>query len=193
MYACHSFSPMTPLTYIAARVADLDSLAQLIIIIHSLLPPPLFRQTSHDADHLGFNKIKKPLIGLAEVRRTQCRQERMGSTSYHCSTRGDCSTNWNGCLSMQVSPQALLSSDIPVPFMIHSLSAPLLKPRSSSTKGRFCTPLKDPGWQWGCSAKMMRSMSQEGWKGWSPCNSHLYRLNNVPSGRVAHCSLSSNT
>ena len=59
---------MTPLTYIAARVADLDSLAQLIIIIHSLLPPPLFRQTSHDADHLGFNKIKKPLIELAEVR-----------------------------------------------------------------------------------------------------------------------------
>ena len=48
-------------------------------------------------------------------------------------------------LSMQVNPQALPSSDVSVPFMIPSLSAPLLKLRSSSTKGRFCTPLKDPG------------------------------------------------
>ena len=46
---------------------------------------------------------------------------------------------------MQVNPQALPSSDMPVPFMIPSLSAPLLKPRSSSTKDRFYTPLKDPG------------------------------------------------
>jgi len=30
--------------------------------------------------------------------RTQCRQGSMGSTGYHCSTRGDCSTNWNDCL-----------------------------------------------------------------------------------------------
>jgi len=46
---------------------------------------------------------------------------------------------------MQVNLQALPSSDVPVPFMIPSLSAPLVKPRSSSTKGRFCTPLKDLG------------------------------------------------
>ena len=46
---------------------------------------------------------------------------------------------------MQVNLQALPCSDVPVPFMIPSLSAPLVKPRSSSTKGRFCTPLKDLG------------------------------------------------
>jgi len=65
----HSFSSITPLTYIAAQVAYLDSLAQLIIIIifYSLLLHYL-RQTSQDVDHLGFNKIKKPLIGLAAVR-----------------------------------------------------------------------------------------------------------------------------
>ena len=64
----HSFSSITPLTYIAARGADPDSLAQLIIIIilYSLLY--YLRQTSHDVNHLGFNKIKKPSIGLAEVR-----------------------------------------------------------------------------------------------------------------------------
>jgi len=28
---------------------------------------------------------------------TQCRQGGMRSTSYHCSMRGDCSTNWNRC------------------------------------------------------------------------------------------------
>ena len=46
----------------AARVVDLNSLAQLIIIIilYSLLRCP--RQTSHDVDHIGLNKIKKPLI-----------------------------------------------------------------------------------------------------------------------------------
>ena len=52
----------------AARVVNLNSLAQLIIIIilYSFLRYP--RQNSHDVDHLGFNKIKKPLIGyLAAV------------------------------------------------------------------------------------------------------------------------------
>ena len=29
---------------------------------------------------------------------------------------------------------------------------------------RFCTPLKDPGWQWGYSAKMTRPMNREGRK-----------------------------
>ena len=56
--------------------------------------------------------------------------------------------------------------------------------------GRSCTPLKDPRWQWGCSAKTTRSMSR-GYQ--STCNSHLYWLNNVPSVRVAHCSLPSST
>jgi len=43
-------------------------------------------------------------------------------------------------LSMQVNLQALPCSDVSVPFMIPSLSAPLLKPRSSSTKGLFVGP-----------------------------------------------------
>ena len=30
--------------------------------------------------------------------RAQYRQGSMGNTSYQCSTRGDCSTNWNSCL-----------------------------------------------------------------------------------------------
>ena len=64
----HSFSSITLFIYIAARVAYLASLAQLIIIIilYSLLH--YLRQTFHNVDHLGFNKIKKPLIGPAEVR-----------------------------------------------------------------------------------------------------------------------------
>jgi len=41
-------------------------------------------------------------------------------------------------LSMWVKPQAPPSSDVPVHLMISSLSAP-------QTKGRFCTPLEDPG------------------------------------------------
>ena len=124
--------------------------------------------------------------------RTQCRQGRVGSTSYHCSTRGDCSTNWNGYLIDAGKPTGSTFQWCVRPFYD---SFAICSPSQTSlviNQGSFCTPLKDPGWQWGCSAKMARSMSQEGWKGWSPCNSHLYRLNNVPSVRVAHCSLSSN-
>ena len=135
---------MTPLTYIAARVADVDSLAQLIIIIilYSLLRYSW--QTSRDIDHLGFNKIKKLLIGLAEVRLKELKAwEAPAITVAREETAQQTGT---AALSMQVNPQALPCIDVPVPFTIPSLSAPLLKPRSSSTKGRFCTPLKDPGW-----------------------------------------------
>jgi len=63
MYALSSlFIDNSTHIHCAARVVDLNSLAQLIIIIilYSFLRYP--RQNSHDVDHLGFNKIKKPLI-----------------------------------------------------------------------------------------------------------------------------------
>ena len=114
---------------------------------HSLLPPPLFRQTSHDVDHLGFNKIKKPLIELAEVCLKELNADKEGWEAPAITVAREETAQQTGTatLSMQVNLQALPCSDVSVPFMIPSLSAPLLKPRSSSTKGRFCTPLKDPG------------------------------------------------
>jgi len=123
VYACHSFLSITLFTYIAARVADLD------------------------IDHLGFNKIKKPLIGLAEVRLKELNtdKEAWETPAISVAREETAQRTETAALSMQVNPQALPSSDAPVPFMLPSLSAPLLKPRSSSTKGRFCTPLKDPG------------------------------------------------
>jgi len=36
------------------------------------------RQTSHDVDHLGFNKIKKPLIELAAVRLKELNADKEG-------------------------------------------------------------------------------------------------------------------
>jgi len=123
VYACHSFLSVTLFTYIAARVADLD------------------------IDHLGFNKIKKPLIGLAEVRLKELNtdKEAWETPAISVAREETAQRTETAALSMQVNPQALPCSDAPVPFMLPSLSAPLLKPRSSSTKGRFCTPLKDPG------------------------------------------------
>jgi len=123
VYACHSFLSITLFTYIAARVADLD------------------------IDHLGFNKIKKPLIGLAEVRLKELNtdKEAWETPAISVAREETAQRTETAALSMQVNPQALPFSDAPVPFMLPSLSAPLLKPRSSSTKGRFCTPLKDPG------------------------------------------------
>jgi len=146
------------------------------------------RPTSHDVDHLGFNKIKKLLIGLeVHLKELNADKEAWEAPAITVAREETAQQTETAVLSMQVNPQALPSSDVPVPFMIPSLSAPLLKARSSSTKGRFCTPLKDLGDSEG------DKVSQEGWKGLSACNSHLYRLNNVPSVRVAHCSLSSNT
>jgi len=104
------------------------------------------RQTPHDVDHLGFNKIKKPLIGLAEVRLKEVNADKQGWEAPAITVAHETAQQTGtATLSMQVNPQALPSSDVSVPFMILSLSAPLLKPRSSSTKGRFYTPLKDPG------------------------------------------------
>ena len=96
----HSFSSITPLTYtyIAARVADLDSLAQHYH--HSLLPPPLFATNLSRCRSSWFQQNQEAVnwTSRSPLERTQCRQARVGSTSYHCSTRGDCSTNWNGYL-----------------------------------------------------------------------------------------------
>ena len=61
--------------------------------------------------------------------RTQCRQ---GSSSYHCSTRGDCSISWNRRLIDGGKPTCSTSSDVPVPLITPSLFAPLPKLRSSS-------------------------------------------------------------
>ena len=112
---------------------------------HSLLPP-LLRPTSHDVDHLGFNKIKKLLIGLeVHLKEPNADKEAWEAPAITVAREETAQQTETAVLSMQVNPQALPSSDVPVPFMIPSLSAPLLKARSSSTKGRFCTPLKDLG------------------------------------------------
>ena len=97
IYARHSFSSITPLTYIAARVADLDSLAQHYH--HSLLPPPLFATNLSRCRSSWFQQNQEAVnwTSRSPPERSQCRQARVGSTSYHCSTR-DCSTNWNGYL-----------------------------------------------------------------------------------------------
>jgi len=83
------------------------------------------------------------------------------------------------------------SSDVPVHLMIPLLSVPFQK--LAHHQPRVASAHKVPEWQWGCSTKMTSSMSWEGQKGLSACNSHLYWLNNVPSVRVAHWSLPSNT
>ena len=46
----------------AARVVDLNFLAQFIIIIILYSFLRYLRQNSHDVDHLGFNKFKRSLI-----------------------------------------------------------------------------------------------------------------------------------
>ena len=124
----------------AARVVDLNSLAQLIIIIilYSLLRYP--RQTSHDVDHIGLNKTKKPLIEYPAavcLKELNADKEAAATTVAREETAQQTET---AALSMEVNPQAPPSSDVPVHLMIPSLSAPLPK-----TKGRFCSPLKDPG------------------------------------------------
>jgi len=103
---------------------------------HSLLPPPLLQRTSHDVDHLGFNKIRKPLIELAEVCLKELNADKEGWEAPAITVAREETAQQTGTaiLSMQVNPQALPCSDVSVPFMILSLSAPLLKPRSSSTK-----------------------------------------------------------
>ena len=65
---------------------------------HSLLPPPLSATKLSWCRSSWFQQNQEtvswiPSSSLPE--RTQCRQ---GNGSYHCSTRGDCSTYWNRCL-----------------------------------------------------------------------------------------------
>ena len=68
---------------------------------HSLLPPPSFATNLSRCRSSWFQQNQEAVnwTSRSPPERTQCRQGRMGSTSYHCSTRGDCSTNWNGCLN----------------------------------------------------------------------------------------------
>jgi len=120
-------------------VVDLNSLAQLIIIIilYSLLRCP--RQNSHDVDHLGFNKIKKPLVEYPAavcLKELNADKETAATTAAREETAQHTET---AALSMQVKPQAPPSSDVPVHLMIPSLSARL--PR---TKSRFCSPSQGP-------------------------------------------------
>jgi len=100
-------------------VADLDSLAQLIIIIilYSLLHH--LRQTSHDVDHLDFNKIKKPLIGLAEVRPKELNADKEGweAPAIIVAREETAQQTETAALSMQVNPQALPSSDLCPSFL----------------------------------------------------------------------------
>ena len=124
------------------------------------------------------------------LERAQYRQGSMGSTSYQCSTRGHCSTNWNSCLidagkptgsTFQWCPSLLWFLRYLLPFSNLAHHQPrVVSAHLSRTQGDS-------------EGIMTRSMSQEDWKGLSACNSYLYRLNNIPSVRVAHCSLSSNT
>jgi len=120
----HLFSSITPLTCIV-QLEWLTSTpwpnSSLSPFSHSLLPPPLFA-TELNADKEAW---EAPAITVACVETDQQTE--------------------TAALSMQVNPQAPPSSDVSVHLMVPSLSAPLPKPRSSSTQGRFCTPLEDPG------------------------------------------------
>ena len=64
---------------------------------HSLLPPLLFATNLSRCQSSWFQQNQEAVnwTGRSPLERTQWD---MGSTSYHCSTRGDCSLNWNGCL-----------------------------------------------------------------------------------------------
>jgi len=118
----------------AARVANLNSLVQLN---HHYSLPTYSQQNSLDVGHLCFNKIKKPLMELAVVRLKELNADKEVCEEVAQQTE-------TAALSMQVNLQTPPSSDVPVHLMIPSLSAPLPKTCSSSSKGRFCTPLKDP-------------------------------------------------
>ena len=126
-----------------------------IIII--LYPHPLFATKLSWCRSSLFQQNQEAVHWTSSVppERTQCRQGSM---------RGGCSTIWNRCL-IDSKPTSFQWCARPFDGSFAICAPP--KARSTSTKGRFCTPLKDPEWQWGCSGKMTRSMSQEGWKGLS--------------------------
>ena len=113
----------------------LCSSTQLITII---IPYSLLRYLApHNSPNSAWHRPKNQEMAnwiprSSPHERTQCRQ---GSSSYHCSTRGDCSTSWNYRLIDGGKPTCSTSSDVPAPLMIPSLFSPLPKPRSSSTKG----------------------------------------------------------
>jgi len=92
--------------------------------------------THNKIDHFGLNEIKKRLIEyLAAV----CLKERNADKEAAATTVARRLVNKLKLIDGG-KPTGSTSSDVPVPLMIPSLSAPL--PR---TKGCFCSPLKDPG------------------------------------------------
>ena len=117
----------------------LCSSTQLITII---IPYSLRYLAPHNSPNSAWHRPKNQEMAnwiprSSPHERTQCRQ---GSSSYHCSTRGDCSTSWNCRLIDGGKPTGSTSSDVPVPLMIPSLFSPLPQPRSSSTMGIFFGP-----------------------------------------------------
>jgi len=64
------------------------------------------QRTSHDVDHLGFNKIKKPLIGLAEVRLKEVNADKQGWEAPAITVAREETAQQTGTviLSMQVNP-----------------------------------------------------------------------------------------
>ena len=145
MYALSSFfiNNFTHL-HCAARVANLNSLAQLNH--HYSLPTSAIRNKTllMSVIFVSTNQEAVNWTSSSPLERTQCRQESM---------RGGCSTNWNRCLidagKPTSYPQAPPSMCPSIWWFLRYL-LPFPKLAHHSSKGRFCTPLKDPEWQWGC-------------------------------------------
>ena len=159
MYALSSFF-IKNFTHLHLQLEWLISIPWSNSIIIILYPPPLFA-TKHSwcrSSWFWQNQEAVNWTSSSPPERTQCRQGSM---------RGGCSTNWNRCLIDGGKPASSTFQWCVRPFDGSFAICSLPKTRSSSSKGRFCTPLKDPEWQWGCSGKMTRSMGQEGRQGLS--------------------------
>ena len=111
---------------------------------HFLLPsPPLFATNLSRCRSSWFQQNQEA-VNWTSSSPPERAQWGMGSISYHCSMRGDCSKNWNSCLSMQVNPQALLSSGAR-PFYD---SFPICSPSQTSliiNQGSFLHTSQGPG------------------------------------------------
>jgi len=150
----HPFSSTTLLTY-TVQLEWLTSIPWPNSIIIILYPPPLFATKLSLCRSSLFQQNQEAVnwTSSSPPERSQCRQGSM---------RGGCSTIWNRCLIDAGQPTSSTFQWCARPFDDSFAICSLPKTRSLSTKGRFCTPLKDPEWQWGCSGKMTRSMGQEG-------------------------------
>ena len=92
----HPFSSITPLTCSSSGWPQLPGPAHHYH--HSLLLPPLSATKFSRCRSSWFQQNQEIVNWIPSSSlpgRTQCRK---GSTSYHCSMRGDCLTNWNRCL-----------------------------------------------------------------------------------------------